>query len=57
MEFEKFLQQAEASLEKLNDKDLKLQACIEIYKEGLKNIQAARELLDKAKLEIEQIDE
>ncbi|WP_291951508.1 exodeoxyribonuclease VII small subunit [Campylobacter sp.] len=57
MDFEDFLQQAEVSLEKLNDKDLKLQTCIEIYKEGLKNIQSARELLDKAKLEIEQIDE
>lgn len=57
MEFEDYIKQAEESLEKLNSKELKLQTCVEIYKDGLKNIQAARELLEKAKLEIEQIDE
>lgn len=56
MEFEDYIKQAEESLEKLNDEDLKLQTCVEIYKDGLKNIQAARELLEKAKLEIEQIN-
>ncbi|AJC85081.1 exodeoxyribonuclease VII small subunit [Campylobacter peloridis] len=57
MEFEDHIKQAELSLEKLNDKDLNLKTCVEIYKEGLKNIKEARTMLEKAKLEIEHIDE
>lgn len=57
MEFEDHIKQAELSLEKLNDKDLNLKTCVEIYKEGLKNIKEARTMLEQAKLEIEHIDE
>ncbi|CAM4142207.1 exodeoxyribonuclease VII small subunit [Campylobacter armoricus] len=57
MEFEDHIKQAELSLEKLNNKDLDLKTCVEIYKEGLKNIKQARTILEKAKLEIEQVDE
>ncbi|AJC89520.1 exodeoxyribonuclease VII small subunit [Campylobacter lari] len=57
MEFEDHIKQAELSLEKLNDKDLDLKTCVEIYKEGLKSIKQARTMLENAKLEIEQVDE
>ncbi|EAI7263192.1 exodeoxyribonuclease VII small subunit [Campylobacter lari] len=57
MEIEDYIKQAELSLEKLNDKDLDLKTCVEIYKEGLKSIKQARTMLENAKLEIEQVDE
>lgn len=57
MDFEDYIKQAELSLEELNNQDLKLQTCVEIYKKGIDSINEARKLLENAKLEIEKIDE
>ncbi|EAI1548771.1 exodeoxyribonuclease VII small subunit [Campylobacter coli] len=50
MSFEENLKNANESLEKLNDKELSLDESVKIYKEGLKSI-------EKARLEVEHIDE
>lgn len=57
MSFEENLYKANEALEKLNDKDLSLDESVKLYKQGLKYIDEARALLEKAKLEIEKIDE
>ena len=57
MSFEKKLNRANEILESLNNDELSLKQSVEIYKEGLKNIKEAREILEKASLEVEQIDE
>lgn len=57
MSFEENLQKANEALERLNDKDLKLDESVKLYKMGLKFIDEARTELEKAKLEIEKIDE
>lgn len=57
MSFEENLNKANEALEKLNDKDLSLDESVKIYKAGLKFIENARNELEKAKLEVEKIDE
>lgn len=57
MSFEENLRKANEALEKLNNKDLSLDESVKIYKQGLKYIDEARVALEKAKLEIEKIDE
>lgn len=57
MSFEEKLKKANAALEKLNNDELSLEESMKIYKEGLENIKQAKELLEKAKLEVEKIDE
>ena len=57
MSFEENLKHANESLEKLNNLELALDESVKIYKEGLESIKKARLELEKAKLEVEQIDE
>lgn len=57
MNFEENLAKANKALEDLNNDELSLDESIKIYKDGLKSIKKAREILEKAKLEVEQIDE
>lgn len=56
MSFEAKLKQAEALLERLNESDLSLDESVKLYKEGLSNIKQAREMLEKAKLEVKEIE-
>lgn len=56
MSFEAKLKQAEALLEQLNESDLSLDESVKLYKEGLSNIKQAREMLEKAKLEVKEIE-
>ncbi|MFQ6341439.1 exodeoxyribonuclease VII small subunit [Campylobacter sp. VTCC 70190] len=56
MSFEENLKEANEALEKLNDKELSLDESVKIYKAGLESIKKARLELEKAKLEVEQID-
>ena len=43
-------------LEKLNESELSLDESVKLYKEGLANIKEAKELLEKAKLEVKEIE-
>lgn len=49
--FETLIERSKVALNRLNQDDLSLQESLEIYKEGLENLQEAQELLEKAKLE------
>lgn len=53
----KNLKHANESLEKLNNQELALDESVKIYKEGLESIKKARLALEKARLEVEHIDE
>ncbi|KAA6224652.1 MULTISPECIES: exodeoxyribonuclease VII small subunit [unclassified Campylobacter] len=59
MKYEECIKKANEVLEKLNqnNEELSLDECVKIYKEGLKSIKTAREILQNAKLEVENIDE
>ncbi|KGI57339.1 exodeoxyribonuclease VII small subunit [Campylobacter sp. MIT 97-5078] len=57
MNFEENLNEANKALEELNKDELSLDESVKIYKQGLEFIKNARELLEKAKLEIKEIDE
>ncbi|EAI7874058.1 exodeoxyribonuclease VII small subunit [Campylobacter jejuni] len=57
MSFEENLKHANESLEKLNNQELALDESVKIYKEGLESIKKARLALEKARLEVEHIDE
>ena len=56
MNFEEKLKKAESLLEKLNESELSLDESVKLYKEGLANIKEAKELLEKAKLEVKEIE-
>ena len=55
--FEENLKKANEALERLNSKDLSLDESVRLYKMGLKFIENARNALEKAKFEVEKIDE
>lgn len=55
--FEENLKKANEALERLNSKDLSLDESVKLYKMGLKFIENARNALEKAKFEVEKIDE
>lgn len=55
--FEENLKKANEALERLNSKDLSLDESVKLYKTGLKFIENARNALEKAKFEVEKIDE
>ena len=57
MGFELNLKKANEALEGLNDEKLSLDESVKLYKEGLSYLKKAREALEKARLEIKQIDE
>jgi exodeoxyribonuclease VII small subunit len=53
-DYEKKIEKAKKLLDKLSS-DLTLHESMKIYKEGLKTIEEATEILEKAKLEFEEI--
>ena len=55
--FEENLKKANEALERLNSKDLSLDESVKLYKTVLKFIENARNALEKAKFEVEKIDE
>ncbi|MBZ7935886.1 MULTISPECIES: exodeoxyribonuclease VII small subunit [Campylobacter] len=57
MSFEEKIKKANEALDKLNNDELTLNESVKIYKMGLESIKKAREELEKAKLEVESIDE
>ena len=57
MSFEANLKKANEALTQLNEEELSLEESVKIYKIGLESIEKARLELEKAKLEVEQIDE
>jgi exodeoxyribonuclease VII small subunit len=54
-DYEEKLKQAKELLEKLNNPEITLYEGMEIYKKGVKIIEEAEEILQKAKLEYEEI--
>ncbi len=53
--FETKLNKINVLLEKLDDENLTLKQSVEFYKNGVKLIKEARDLLEKAKLEVTEI--
>ena len=56
MSFEEHINKVNKALEDLNSEDLSLDEGIKIYKKAVVDLKKAREILDKAQLEIEKID-
>jgi exodeoxyribonuclease VII small subunit len=54
-DFETRLEHAKAILEKLMDPEMTLEASVKAYAEGIGELKAAQEMLEKAQLQIEQI--
>jgi exodeoxyribonuclease VII small subunit len=54
-DFESRLEHAKAVLEKLMDPEITLEASVKAYAEGIAELQAAQEILEKAQLQIEEI--
>jgi exodeoxyribonuclease VII small subunit len=55
--FENKIDKIEKLLESLNNENLALSDSIKLYKDGLKLVSEARDMLENAKLEITQIGE
>lgn len=53
--FESKIEEAQKLLEKLIDPEITLSKSVEVYKEGMKEIEEAQKLLDEAKLEFEEL--
>ncbi len=55
--FEEKLDYSKVLLEKLMDQNITLEESVKLYEEGLKNIKEAQQLIEKAKLKIEVIEQ
>jgi exodeoxyribonuclease VII small subunit len=55
LNFENKIVEAQKLLEKLIDPEITLSNSVDIYKEGIKELEAAQKLLDEAKLEFKEI--
>lgn len=55
--FEEKLDYSKLLLEKLMDQNITLEESVKLYEEGLKNIKEAQQLIEKAKLKIEVIEQ
>ena len=53
--FEKKIVEAQKLLEKLIDPEITLSSSVEVYKNGMKELETAQKLLDDAKLEFEEL--
>lgn len=53
--FEDKIKQTKEILQKLNTQDLSLKESLELYKQGMQELKNAQDLLEKAKLEYEEI--
>ena len=56
-DYEKKLEEAKKLLDKLNDPEITLYEGMEYYKKGIKILDEATKILEKAKLEYEEIKE
>ncbi len=56
-DFEDKLKEAKELLDKLNNPDIPLQEAMECYKRGIRLLKEASEIIQKAKLEFEEIKE
>ena len=54
--FENKIEEAKQLLEKLIDPNITLSNSVEIYKNGMKELESAQKLLDEAKLEFEELN-
>jgi exodeoxyribonuclease VII small subunit len=54
--FETKIENAKKLLDKLIDPEITLQDSVKFYKDGMKQLQEAQKLLDKAKVEFEKLD-
>lgn len=54
-DFEQSIVKAKEKLEKLMDSEVTLGESVSLYKEGMQELKAAQELLEKAKIEYEEI--
>jgi len=54
--FENKIEEAKNLLEKLIDPNITLSNSVEIYKNGMKELESAQKLLDEAKLEFEELN-
>ncbi len=54
MEFEEKIKSAKNILEKLIDPEITLATSVDIYKDGMKELEDAQKLLDDAKLQYEE---
>ena len=55
IDFEKNIQNAQNYLEQLVDPNITLSKSVEVYKQGIKELEEAQKLLDEAKLEFKEI--
>jgi len=55
-EFEKKIEEAKKVLDKLMNPEITLSDSVKLYKEGIKALKDAQEMLEKAKVEIEEIE-
>ncbi len=53
--FENNIEEAKKLLDKLIDPEITLSTSVEVYKEGMKELESAQKLLDNAKLEFEEL--
>ncbi|SQB98749.1 exodeoxyribonuclease VII small subunit [Helicobacter fennelliae] len=54
-DFESKIEKAKQILTQLNAQDLSLKSGLELYKQGIKELKEAQDMLEKAKLEYEEI--
>ncbi len=54
-DFEGKIEKTKEILKRLNAQDLSLKEGLELYKEGIKELQEAQDILQKAKLEYEEV--
>jgi len=55
-EFEKKIEEAKKVLEELMNPEVTLSDSVKLYKKGIKALKEAQDMLEKAKLEIEEIE-
>ena len=54
--FETQLEESRKILERLMDPEITLEESVKLYEEGMERIQAAREMIEEAKLKVETIE-
>ena len=57
LSFENKIEEANRLLEKLIDPEITLSDSVEIYKNGIKELETAQKLLDEAKLQFEELSD
>ncbi|PLY10006.1 MAG: exodeoxyribonuclease VII small subunit [Arcobacter sp.] len=57
LSFEEKIESAKELLEKLSNPDITLSSSVEIYKNGMKEIEDAQKLLETAKLKFEELSD